>query len=177
MEHVAEQAKDVICQIIAAAGGELKGKIVLYKAFYFAHLYHWKECDVTLTDYPIVRMPQGPGIANGNLLLPELQSEGRICIDFEPEGPYREYSFSLARPYSIDRSDPRCRAIEQAVAFVKDNSATELSRITDDNSRSWRQATDGEELNIYIDLMEDEEYLEMQRRLSATADMVNRVFA
>lgn len=31
-----ENAKQVICQIIAAAGGRLEGKLRLFKAFYFA---------------------------------------------------------------------------------------------------------------------------------------------
>src|SRR5262245_40446624 len=33
-----QDAKEVICQIIAAAGGRLEGKLRLYKAFYYAHL-------------------------------------------------------------------------------------------------------------------------------------------
>ena len=53
-----EQAKDVLCQILVAAGGELKKKVALYKAFYFAHLYYWQTGEGTLTDYPIVHMPQ-----------------------------------------------------------------------------------------------------------------------
>lgn len=172
-----EQAKEVICLILAAAGGELKKKVALYKAFYYAHLYYWQESEGTLTDYPIVRMPQGPGIDDADRLLAELEAAGRIRIAKEQYGPYHEYSYALAQSYTIDPNDPRYRAVEKAVEFVKDKSAAELSQITHDYSRSWQQTADGEELNIYLDLLEEEEYAAMRQRLKQAEGMVNRVFA
>ncbi len=177
MSDQKEQAKEVICLILAAAGGELKKKVALYKAFYYAHLYYWRESEGTLTDYPIVRMPQGPGIDDAKNLLEELETEGRIRICKEQYGPYHEYAYALKQPYTIDPNDARYRAIEKAVEFVKDRSTAELSQITHDYSRSWQQAANGEELNIYIDLLEEEEYAALRQRLSQTEEMVNRVFA
>lgn len=176
MSEPREQAKDVICQILAAAGGELKKKTALYKAFYYAHLYYWQEYEGTLTDYPIVRMPSGPGIDNGGGLLQELEAEGRICSEFYPVGPFIEHAFVLTQPYMVDPSDPRYRAVEKAVDFVKEKSSTELSQITHDYSRSWLQSMDGEELNIYIDLLGDDEYIALKQRINETEEMVNGVF-
>lgn len=177
MIEVKEQAKDVICRIIAAAGGELNKKVALYKVFYYAHLYYWQEGEGTLTDYPIVRMPNGPGIDCGSKLLKELEAEGRIRIKYDPEGPYSEYSYSLIQPYTIDPNDPKYCAIEKAVEFVKGRNAAELTQITHEHNRSWQQAADGEELNIYLDVLEDEENLAMNNRLKEAEEMVNRVFA
>ena len=62
-KNQAELAKQVICAIVEAAGGKLEGQVRLYKAFYYAHLYCWENAaEGVLTDYPIVRMPNGPGI-------------------------------------------------------------------------------------------------------------------
>lgn len=171
-----EEAKDVLCQILVAAGGELKKKVALYKAFYFAHLYYWQTGEGTLTDYPIVRMPQGPGIEQGNVLLRELEAEGKIRIEKERNGPFAEYSFALVEPYRVDRNDPRYLAIDNAVDFIKEKSSKELSEITHEHSRSWQKANDGEELNIYVDLLDDEEYITIQKHLNEAEDMVNSVF-
>ena len=43
MDATRQQAKDVICTIIAAGGGELHKKVALFKAFYYAHLFYWQE--------------------------------------------------------------------------------------------------------------------------------------
>ena len=45
-----------------SAGDRIEGKTRLFKAFYFAHLFYARSAVDYLTDWPIVRMPQGPGI-------------------------------------------------------------------------------------------------------------------
>jgi hypothetical protein len=177
MHSLDHQAKEVICQIIAAAGGELHRKVALFKAFYYAHLYYWSEAQGTLTDYPIVRTPQGPGIENASQLLEELEQEGRISMRKEQYGPYAEVVYALARPYTVDPANPRYKAVEKAVKFIEGKSAAELNAETLEYSRSWQTASDGEELDIYIDLLDEKEFLSLKQRLQETEEMVNRVFA
>ncbi|HQU43004.1 MAG TPA: hypothetical protein PK867_09335 [Pirellulales bacterium] len=57
-------------------------------------------------------------------------------------------------------------AIKRAVDFVKGKTASELSNITHEFSRSWRMAADGDELNIYIDLEPEEQYLRRMKGLA-----------
>jgi hypothetical protein len=153
MNATKEDAKQVICTILAAACGELHKKALLDKAFYTAHLFYWQESAGTLTDYPIVRTPKGPGIRDADLLLHELEQEGRIQVCREQYGPYPEYVYYLTEKFTIDRDDPRYRAIEKAVKWIDGKSSADLSRETYEYSRSWQQAQDGEELDIYIDLI------------------------
>lgn len=176
MPQGAEAAKEVICEIIAASGGRLAGKVRLYKAFYFAHLYYWESGCGTLTDYPIVRLPQGPGIDGGDELLTELEREGRIEITEQSNGPYREQVFSISRSVELDPDDPRFRAIEEAVKWIEGKTGAELSAITHEYSRSWRQSTDGDVLDIYSDLLSDSEYQRVQQALVEAEDLVNGAF-
>jgi hypothetical protein len=171
-----EKAKQVICQIIAAAGGRLEGKLRLFKAFYFAHLYYWQHGTGVLTDYPIVRMPMGPGIDRSEVLFGALQSEGKIRIGSRPNGPFREYIYELAMPVEIDPSNPQYQAIEEAVEWVRSKTAGELSQETHLYSRSWRNETDGQVLDIYSDLLNDEEYDEVQKGLAEAAGLVHDAF-
>jgi hypothetical protein len=122
-------------------------------------------------------MTHGPGIDNGTNLLDELKAEGRIRIDNDPDGPYNEYSFTLAKGHIIDPTDPRYKCIEKAVDFITGKSAQELSLITHEHSRSWKQANVGDELNIYLDLIEDEDYYVIKQHINETREMVDRVFA
>jgi hypothetical protein len=171
-----EAAKQVICDIIAASGGKIYGKLRLYKAFYFAHLYYWLHGEGVLTDYPIVRMPQGPGIDNGDTLLEELEQTGEITISFRRNGPYKELVYERAHPFQVDPTSPRFQAIEEAVEWVRGKSAADLSEETHLYSRSWRETPDGEELDIYTDLLDDREYAKLKRSLSEAEQLIQGVF-
>lgn len=154
----AESAKAVICELLAAAGGTLSGKVRLNKAFYFAHLYYWRDAAGVLTDYPIVRMPFGPGINAGSDLLGELEEAGVLEITTQPNGPYQEYVYRLLRDVHLEPDTPRTEAIREAITLVKGRTAVELSELTHDYSRSWQTTPDGTEMDIYADLLSDEEF-------------------
>ncbi len=171
-----DAAKQVVCQILAASGGKLVGKTRLYKAFYFAHLYYWRDNSRFLTDYPIVRMPHGPGIENGDQLIRELISESRIQTTEHPIGPYTETAYELCQKYEVNPTDPQYRAVEEAVEFVKDRSASELSDLTHQYSRSWQQAADGQEQDIYLDLLSDEEYQHIRQCTEEVSQHLIEVF-
>ncbi|HZT40591.1 MAG TPA: type II toxin-antitoxin system antitoxin SocA domain-containing protein [Chthonomonadaceae bacterium] len=177
MSDDVSKAKELICILLAAAGGRLRLKTALNKAFYYAHLYYWKDEQKVLTDYPIVRMPNGPSIDNADQLLHELQAEAWITIDRETLGPYPEFTYTLKRKFEIDPDDPRHRAAQQAIKWIEGKDAAQLSEETHDYSRSWQQACDGQELNIYIDLLDDEEYRRMRRQLGVSEANVHAVFS
>ena len=120
----------MICDIIAAAGGKLVGKVRLHKAFYYAHLYYWQRGTGVLTSYPVVRLPFGPAIDEGPTLLAELVHEGKLRISTQPIGPYKESVFELTQSFQIDPTDVRFQAIEVAVEQVKSKTAVELSEET-----------------------------------------------
>jgi len=168
----AGDAKDVICALIAAAGGSLHGKVRLYKGFYHAHLIHWKQNHGLLTQYPIVHMPMGPGIDGAAVLLDELEAEGRINVGSEgASGQQPEQVYTLLAPSSIPDSDPRHDAIQQAYARVKDKTGAQLSEETHRDSRSWNRTLSGQEMDIYTDMLDEAEY----GRIHATTPQVEEL--
>ena len=176
MKSAREQAKTLICDIIAAAGGKLVGKVRLHKAFYYAHLYYWQRGTGVLTSYPVVRLPFGPAIDEGPTLLAELVHEGKLRISTQPIGPYKESVFELTQSFQIDPTDVRFQAIEVAVEQVKSKTAVELSEETHLYSRSWQEGQNGRELDIYSDLLEDLEYQQVQQDTEHSRELVNGVF-
>lgn len=176
MQNQKEQAKQLICEIIAAAGGRLVGKVRLHKAFYYAHLYYWQNGAGILTSYPVVCLPFGPAIDDGPHLIAELIREGRLRVGQQPNGPFKEAVFELAQAFQIDPNSTRYRAIEDAVDLVKSKSAVELSEESHVFSRSWQTGEVGQELDIYSDLLDDLEYQQIMQDMTESRELVNGVF-
>lgn len=151
-----EAAKDLICDLLAANGGSMPGTVRLNKAFYFAQLYYWSDGDGVLTDYPVVRLPNGPAIDDYATLLHELVEAETIAVSHRPVGPYRETVYRLVEDRPV-ADGVRGDAIRRAVELVSTRSAAELSELTHEFSRSWRETTNGSEMDIYGDLVADDE--------------------
>jgi hypothetical protein len=159
-------ATAVVLEILRQADGEWVGKAKLGKVFYFAHLYYGAERPGLLTDWPIARLPNGPGIHKGEDLFAELLAGALLTQEItHEEGPYPEYRYHLTekgRQATGLPEDVR-HAIGKAVMFCKDKTASELSQITHEHSRSWNAAKDGDVLNIDIDLIPEDEYAKRQQ--------------
>jgi hypothetical protein len=153
-------AQRVVLELIRSAGGTWDGRAKLSKAFYFAHLYYAAAAPGILTDWPIVRTPQGPGIHNGSVLLQGLVKNGYLAVETTREGPYPDSRYRLTVKANAEPSLPEDArvAVQAATDFVTPRTAAELSQLTHERSRSWREAKDGDVLDVYIDLIPDEEY-------------------
>ncbi|HET7229521.1 MAG TPA: hypothetical protein VFJ16_05930 [Longimicrobium sp.] len=162
----AREAKETICDLIAAAGGVLHGKVRLHKAFYFAHLFYFGDGKGILTDHPIVRLPQGPFIDHGERLIDELRREGVLTIASAPVGPFQETVYKLEAPRAVDPETARGRAILRAVELVANRSAAELSELTHEHSISWQNTENGREMDIYLDLLSDDVLATMRREIA-----------
>jgi len=135
------------------------------QGFYVAHLLYAEQERGYLTAWPIVRMPFGPGIDCGDELVTELEMSGVLKRKKVPEGPWQStrYELSGAGSDGDKLSAAEKRAIKQAVDFVGSKTATELSDLTHEFSRSWIEARDGQPLDIYIDIIPDEEFDRRER--------------
>ena len=160
--------QDVILEILRVADGEWTGKTKLYKAFYFAHLYYANERPGLLTDWPIARMPEGPGIHQGDRLLNAIAEHGFLTVELSHEGPYPENRYRLTDKAGQVPRPPAdaSSAIKDAANFCLPRTATELSQLTHERSRSWKLGRDGDLLNIYIDTIPDDEYQRRQDELA-----------
>jgi hypothetical protein len=163
------KAKQVILEIIRQGKGKLTGKTRLYKAFYVAHLLYAEQETGYLTAWPIVRMPFGPGIDCGDELIAELELAGMLTRKKVAEGPWKTTRYLLTG--DNERTErlaaPARRAIKQAVAFVCSKTATELSDLTHEFSRSWIEARDGQPLDIYVDIIADDEFERREREIDS----------
>ena len=111
-------AKQAIIDIVSISGGKLAMKTALFKAFYFAHLFYYRDNHVSLTEYPVVCMPKGPGIDAANSLIAELQAEGKMKVAHYNEGPYEEYTYETVGGYTIEPESPRYKAISEALEYI-----------------------------------------------------------
>jgi hypothetical protein len=153
-------AKKVIVEIIRQAGGSLMGTTRIYKAFYVAHLFYAEEEPGYLTDWPIVRMPHGPGIDEGDELLSELVRAGILTVRSVLIGPYKamEYTLTGKELPGEPLANDAIAAIKKAADFVKGHTAPELSEMTHEFSRSFKETNVGRQMNIYVDAIPDDEY-------------------
>src|SRR5438876_6783453 len=158
-----ERAKRMILEILRQAGGEL-GKTKLFKAFWLAHLYYFKIAPDYLTDWPIVRMPNGPGIDRADRLILELVQSGHVERSHIPKGPFTEINCRLTgKPMDGELLSNAVDAIRTAVTDVKNCSAEAISELSHDFSRSWKNTPNGSELDIYGDLIPDDIYEERRQ--------------
>ncbi len=171
------RAKKVLVEIIRQSGGALRKRTHLYKAFYLSNLYYFSNTQRVLSDWPIVPMPRGPGIDDGPSLTAELVRDGIIHIGHAPVGPYVEEVFTLMGEERTDLDEDQVAAIKEAVAFIAGKSATELSNLLHEYSRSWKATEDGQQLNIYLDLIPDDEYERLTQQHAEVAGTLAEVFA
>lgn len=169
-------AEEVVLDILAVRGGRFASKTLLYKAFYLAHLYYWEENDGVLTKYPVVHMPEGPGIEHGDDLISGLISSGRLKKEVHAVGPYREEVFELLQPRPVDPSNPVQTAIRKALDFIGTKTARQVCDEIHERSRAWKQGGSGEDLPIYLDVFTDEEMDAVRSAQEETAALFRSTF-
>jgi hypothetical protein len=173
-----ERAKQIIVEIVRLYGGRSKSKTGLFKAFYFAHLFYVRRAIGYLSNWPIVKMPGGPGIEQADKLLQELVDEGKLTVRIEQIGPYDAIQYEVPEGSTpADLSLAAIDAIREAVVFVKDKTATELSDLTHEFSRSWNNAEMGDELNVYIDIPPKDVYEERRAKMKHAGERFDQFWA
>jgi hypothetical protein len=172
-----ERAEQIILEILRQAGETGLGRGKLYKAFWLAHLFYALTNRGYLSDWRIVRMPRGPGVDQGEHLIRELVAAGKAYQVEEWAGPFRELRCRCSLTANAPLlSDEARDAIKKAYEFVKDKTAAELSEYSHAYSRSWRQNVDGNELDIYSDLIPEDEYAERMRDFAHAKESTDALF-
>lgn len=178
MRDHSEKARQIILEIIRqSAGHSVVGRTRLYKAFYFAHLYYLQDSGEFLSGWPIVRMPNGPGIDDFDLLIRPLLQQGDITASSARSGPFPTTRFTARRDLqNTSLSEAEVQSIQKAVEFIQDKQASRLSEITHEYSRSWQESENGDELRISLDLMTDEEVAAVRSQQQEIARDVAAIF-
>ena len=117
-----DRAKQVLVELIRAAGGEWTGKTRLYKAYYLAHLYYAETEPDYLTNWPVVKMPYGPGIECGDELLNQLVLAGVLVRKHTAVGPYTATAYRLTEKAASRRGrvgTGQCVRLNRPLNFVE----------------------------------------------------------
>jgi uncharacterized phage-associated protein len=172
-----ERAKRVIVEILRLGGNHTDSSHHLCKTFYYAHLYYARKSPGYLTDWPIVAMEGGPGIGSYKELIKELVAENKIVTKRVNVGPFPTTEYTLIDNSIPDLNADEIEAIKQAVEFVKPYTPEQLSQLTHRYSRSWKSSKEeGDELNIYVDLLTDEEFEQRRARLKQISPIFDEVW-
>ncbi len=155
--HDKERAKDVIVAIIEEAGGVFDNKTNLFKAFFHAHVEFARSERGFLTTWPIVKMPNGPGIHDFNTLIGELIVGKALQMESVNKGQHSAFRFRLNQPNTrpADLPDGARRAIQIGVKAVKGKCTGIVS--DESHNRAWQAAQNGKEINLCLDLIGDDE--------------------
>lgn len=169
------RAKAIIIEIIRQNGGTFHNKTNLFKAFWRAHLEYARDHAAGLSKWPIVRMPNGPGIDKFDVLLGELMAEEMVRADEVEFGDRTGFEFHLVGAPSASFSEEERAAIRKAVSQVAGKSAALVSKESHDASRSWNEAKDGERLDVFLDVIPQAEFSEREARLKAIYERVRSI--
>lgn len=172
-----ERAKQVILVILYYAERPCSLDQI-HTAAYWAHRRFADTQPGYLSAWPIMRMLRGPGIDKFDLLLGELVAEGKVETKEIDHGGHKGFRFALRGDVELGGlSDGAMDAIAYATAQVSGKGAEQVSRESRQISRAWQAAQHGEEINIYLDSLGDDEYEEYMtqgedigRQMDAVAD-------
>jgi len=167
--HETKRAKRIIVELVRQAGGQFQSKTKLFKAFWKGHLAYAASGPGYLSTWPIVRTPHGPAIGDFDLLLSEMLADGWLTIDEVQVGSAWAIAFSLGP--SCPPSTLSAEALEAIRAGIA------ASDQPHQDSRVWREAQDGEELDIYLDLIDDAERERLERDFAALAGALGADYA
>ena len=148
-----DRAKKLIVGLVAASDGKLVGKLRLYKAFCRAHLLYFEETGLELTGYPIVHMPNGPGIDNAAELIDELRQDGVLNEAIGNTDRAHERIYTTVGEATVEQDPEKSEAIRKAVEWA--NALTYKELKDGSHNRSWRESGMGAEQNVFLDVVED----------------------
>lgn len=161
-----ERAKQIIAEIIRAAGGMLSSKTELVRVYWRAHLVFAESRPTYLSFWPLLKTAAGPAIKDVDRLLGELVADGILEIDEAKTDGATGLQLKLTgQPAPGEIAAEAFEAIEKAVA----QRAQPIDLADYRSLRCWNEASDGGELNIYLDLIPEAEFADRKQRLQHLA--------
>ena len=168
-----EAAKGVILEILRQRldqNGARPSRSQISHWFWLAHLCYARQNRGFLTTWPILRVAGGVEISNVDALLCDLVDDGLAEVEVVDVGPIPVTLYSCTPTVAAQRLPKGAlAAVSQALAGVKDVFSGSYYCWYSAVSRAWRTTPEGEEMNIYIDLIPDTVYETRRRGLEELA--------
>ena len=151
-----DKAKNLVCALVHFEGGRFEGKTRLNKAFWRAHVYHYRHHAGLLSKYPIARLPEGPAIDDLDDLLVILEREGRIEIQEQPKHGHIETVVVLRSAPPVLEADEET-AVREAIEWIKGKTAVQVRDESHELSAAWQRGKNGEIIDLAFDALDREE--------------------
>jgi hypothetical protein len=176
------QAKRIILEILRQVtatkptGSGLARESIAF-VFWFAHLYYAKRNPGYLTNWPLIRTSWGVEIRDASALLGELVEEELVRAEPVERGPFFVTVYQPTGKESESELSPAAvEAIRQAATeyplFSHHVSAWPIPF-----SRAWCATPVGEEMDVYLDLIPEEEYEERRRQMEGLKEGLRDLFS
>jgi hypothetical protein len=147
---------------------------LLTRCFWFAHLYYAKNNPGYLTGWPLIRTEAGVEIRGASALLTKLVEEGLVQTEQGECGPFPVTLYlPTEKELALDLPAAASDAIRRAVSDP--GPLPHFSGWPAPFSRAWRTTPNGEELDIYLDLIPEELYQERRRQLEGLKDALGEL--
>jgi hypothetical protein len=179
-------ARAVVCAIVQQSASRKLEKVVVGRdslvwLFWLAHLYYARKNPGYLTAWPLIRKPWGAEILDLDAILKGLIEDGLVRAERVDYGPIPLTSYvSTGKPLDLELRPQVLDAVREAHSFFtadKDLGAPWSRPFPLSFSRAWRITPDGEELNIYLDLIPDDAYEDGRRMLEELSRGLEGVFS
>jgi hypothetical protein len=103
-----------------------------------------------------------------------MKKDGLIEITNKQHGPYQQQVFKTVA--TVEVSEAARDAIRKALRFLRGRSAKNASDFTHEFSRAWKRALDGEEIDLYLDTLGEDDFVESQRSIDKARAALDDVF-
>jgi hypothetical protein len=153
------------------------GRDTLDYVFWLAHLYYAKSHPGYLTTWPLVRTRWGVEIKDAGALLRNLAEEELVRVEQVERGPFLVTVYSATgKDSAVELPAGGVEAIQKAVSLgpvFPPNGCDWPAAV----SRAWRATPDGEEMDIYLDLIPEDLYQERRHQLEGLKETLGDLFA
>jgi hypothetical protein len=145
--------------------------------FWFTHLYDAKSHPGYLTNWPLIRVRWGVEIKDASALLAELVAEEVVEVNQVERGP-----FPVTVYHATDK-DGASGLPEEAAGAIRQAFNSDLPTWPFSwgwpgvSSRAWRSTAEGEEMDIYLDLIPEDQYEEQRRQLEGLRESLGELFS
>ncbi len=148
--------------------------------FWLAHLYYAKSNPGYLTGWPLVRTAAGMEIQCAWALLRELVEDGLVKTEHAESGPFPITLYVPTRKEFVPALSPRAvEAIRQAI-HTKDHLCGCWNWSwgwPGPIPRAWSAAAEGGEIDIYLDLIPEEEYEQRRHEMKGLKEALEDLFS
>lgn len=146
-----EKLKQVLHHIISKVGTlDNVGKTVLFKILYFSDFDYYEINEKSITGERYFKLPNGPAPSDFDLIIPELEKEGKIKKFDTTYKKFPQIKFiSLCEPNLSLLDANELKMVERAINKLSNMTASQVSGYSHEDM-PWKATKDREEIDYEL---------------------------